>query len=100
MFCNSSNPSAEKLVVVEGAGEGDTVVAVRPVDVVHVGADEVRLHLAEPEVVLEEAQVVLQLHVAKVMPVADPLVLGEVLLKRDHFALGGDVLVLRAGFDR
>lgn len=43
---------AEELVVGERAGEGDTVVALGPLNVVEVRADEVGGHFFEPLVVV------------------------------------------------
>ena len=41
---------------------------------------------------IEQAEVVLELHMAEVVPVADPWVVGEMVLQCDHFALGWHVL--------
>lgn len=83
----------EELVVGEGAGEGDAVVALGPLDVVEVGADEVGGHFSEPLVVVEETEVVLEADVAEVVPVADLGAVLEVFLEGHHFALVGDVFV-------
>ena len=90
---------AEELVVGERAGEGDAVVALGPLNVVEVRADEVGGHFFEPLVVVEKTEIVLESDVAEVVPVADLGALLEMLLEGDHFALVGDVFVLRAGFD-
>lgn len=86
-------------VVGKFAGEGDAVIALGPLDVVQMSSDEVRLHFSEPLVVVEEAEVVLEADVAKVVPVSDLRAVGEVLLETDHFALVGDVFVLGSRFN-
>ena len=66
--------------VVERAGEGCAVIACRPLDVVDVGADDVRGDLLEPIDVVEQADIVLELDVAEVVPITDPGVVFEVVL--------------------
>lgn len=83
----------EKLIVRQATGEGHPVVAVRPLHVVQVGANEIGFHLGEPLVVIEEAEIVLQANVAEVVPVADLRAVREVFLKSDHFSFVGNVFV-------
>ena len=70
----------EQGFVVEGAGEGCAVIAGGPLDVVDVGADDVRGDLLEPIDVVEQADIVLELDVAEVVPITDPGVVFEVVL--------------------
>ena len=48
---------------------------------------------------VKKSQVVFELNMAKVMPVADPLVVREVLLENKHLFFGWDILISGAGFD-
>ena len=70
----------EQGFVVEGAGEGRAVIACGPFDIVDVGADDVRGDLLEPIDVVEQADIVLELDVAEVVPITDPGVVFEVVL--------------------
>ena len=72
------------------------MVAGRPLDIVHMAAHEMRGDAFQPLVVIEQAEVVFELDVAEIMPVADPRVVGEVVLQSRHLAFGGHVLKVRA----
>lgn len=77
---------------VEHSGERHAVVARGPLDVVHMAADQVWGDPFQPLFVVDQAEVVFQLDVAKIVPVADLWVIGEMLLQAQHFAFGGHVL--------
>ena len=76
---------AEEFFEIEFTGEGDSVITIGPVDVMDMATDEVGSHFAEPLIVIEQAEVVFELDVTKVVPVSDPWVVFEVLLKSNHF---------------
>lgn len=90
----------EQWIVVDFARQRHTVVAIWPIDIVDVAADEVGLHLCQPLLVIEQAEVMLELHVAKVVPIADPWIVSEVLLQHHHFALVWHIFVARSRLDR
>lgn len=82
--------------VVERARERGAVIAGGPFDIVDVTANDVRGDLLEPIDVIEQADVVLELDVAEVVPIANPRVVFEVVLEVKHLALAGDVFVAGA----
>lgn len=75
------------------------MIACGPLDVVDVGADDVRGDLLEPIDVVEQADVVLELDVSEVVPITDPGVVFEVVLQVEHLALAGYVFVAGAGLN-
>src|SRR5690606_41614505 len=82
----------KKLLVIQSAGEGNAMIPLGPLHVVDMPPDQVRRNPAQPFDVVEETQIVFQLDVPEVMPVADPRMLGDLLLKEDHYPHGGHSL--------
>ena len=88
----------EEFVVFDVAGEGGHVVAARPFGVVEMAADEAGCDFFKPLDVVEEAEVVLYLHVAEVVPVACGGG-GKLVEHGEHFAFAGDFLEAVAALD-
>ena len=77
--------------VVERAGKRSAVIASGPFDIVHMSADEVWRNGFQPFPMIEETQIVFELHMTEVVPIADPRVVFEMFLKFQHFAFVGHV---------
>ena len=76
------------------------MVSVWPLNIVQVTTHEMIGYGLNPLLMIEQTEVVLELNMSKIVPVTDLRLIGEVLLKGDHFSLCGHVLVSGAGFYR
>ena len=75
------------------------MVALGPVNIMHMTSDEVGCHFSEPLVVVKKSEVVFELDVTEVVPVSDPRVVFEVFLEADHLGFVRDVFEAAPRFD-
>lgn len=77
--------------VVKCSREWSAVIAGGPFDIMHVATDDVRRDGFQPFFMIEKPEVVFELNMAEVVPIADPWMFFEMFLKFQHFAFVGHV---------
>ena len=87
-----------KFLQIDDAGKGRLMILRRPNAILHVAAERARSDRAQPFLVIEEAEVLLDLDVPDVVPVAE-LRRVQFVQQRGQFALARDLFVAAPAFD-